>query len=110
MNATAKRIGFIGLGMMGYPMAGLLHQAGHQLIVFDVARPKTDRFLTERPGAKVAANLAAFSTVEAVIAMLPDSDAVDAVVLGQATSRGLIEILPPGAAIIDMSSSHPMRS
>src|SRR5262249_51526818 len=63
-----------------------------------------------RPGAKVAADLAAFSTVEAVIAMLPDSDTVDAVVFGQATSRGVIEILPPGAAIIDMSSSHPMRS
>jgi 3-hydroxyisobutyrate dehydrogenase len=57
-----------------------------------------------------ADTLKAFSDVEAVITMLPGSDIVDATVLGRADQRGLIDILPPGATVIDMSSSQPMRS
>ena len=49
MSATPKGLGFIGLGMMGYPMASLLHRAGYPLTVFDVAQtqvtPVSDRAL-----------------------------------------------------------------
>jgi 3-hydroxyisobutyrate dehydrogenase len=105
-----KRVGFIGLGMMGYPMAHLLHQAGYPLTVLDTAAAQVARFLTEHPGVVAADRLAAFGDVEAVITMLPNSDIVDAVVLGQADQPGLIDILPSGATVIDMSSSQPLRS
>jgi 3-hydroxyisobutyrate dehydrogenase len=110
MSVTAKRLGFIGLGMMGYPMASLLHKAGYELTVLDVAQAQVARFLTEHAGAAAAGDPEAFSNVEVAITMLPDSDVVDSVVLGQADHKGLIDILPPGATVIDMSSSQPMRS
>jgi 3-hydroxyisobutyrate dehydrogenase len=110
MSVTAKRLGFIGLGMMGYPMASLLHKAGYELTVLDVAQAQVARFLAEHAGAAAAGNPEAFSNVEVVITMLPDSDVVDTVLLGQADHKGLIDILPPGATVIDMSSSQPMRS
>ena len=110
MSATPKGLGFIGLGMMGYPMASLLHRAGYPLTVFDVAQTQVTRFLTEHSGAEEASNLEGFSEVEVVITMVPGSDVVDPIVLGQAGQRGLVDILPPGAIVIDMSSSQPIRS
>jgi 3-hydroxyisobutyrate dehydrogenase len=110
MNTIKKSLGFIGLGMMGYPMAGHLYRAGQDLTVFDTARAQIDEFTSEYTGSTAANALNAFSNVEAVITMLPDSDAVDATVLGQADHPGLIDILPMGGVVIDMSSSQPMRS
>ena len=110
MKTIKKSLGFIGLGMMGYPMAGRLHQAGHELTVFDIAQAQVAKFLGEYPGVTAADTLSGFSDVEAVITMLPDSDIVDATVLGRDYQPGLIDILPPGATVIDMSSSQPMRS
>lgn len=110
MSLARKRLGFIGLGKMGYPMAHLLHRADYALTVFDAAVGTSTRFVSEHPGAVRADNLAALSPVQGVITMLPDSDAVDSVVLGQANDLGLIDILSPGASVVDMSSSHPQRS
>lgn len=110
MDNSMTKLGMIGLGMMGYPMAHLLHTAGYALTVFDIDRAQTTRFLAEHSGAGQARSLEDFSAVQAVITMLPDSDAVDGVVLGRADQSGLIDILLPGAAIIDMSSSQPLRS
>jgi 3-hydroxyisobutyrate dehydrogenase len=110
MSVTMKSLGFIGLGMMGYPMASRLHTAGYPLTVLDIAKVQTARFQAEHAGAVVADNIAEFSEVGAAITMLPGSDTVDTIVLGQADQPGLIDILPPGASVIDMSSSQPMRS
>jgi 3-hydroxyisobutyrate dehydrogenase-like beta-hydroxyacid dehydrogenase len=78
MNTIKKNLGFIGLGMMGYPMAGRLHQAGHELTVFDIAQAQVAKFLGEYPGVRAADTLNAFSDVETVITMLPGSDIVAA--------------------------------
>jgi 3-hydroxyisobutyrate dehydrogenase len=110
MNAATKELGFVGVGKMGYPMASLLHRAGHTLTLFDAVRAQADRFTAEHAGARVADSLEAFSAVEVVITTLPDSDAVDEIVLGRQPRRGLIDILPPSATLIDMSSSQPLRS
>jgi 3-hydroxyisobutyrate dehydrogenase len=110
MNETKQKIGFVGLGMMGYPMAHLLHRAGYQLTVRDAAASQAARFLAEHPGVAAVEDLMAFSGAEAVITMLPNSDIVDAIVLGQGAQLGLIHVLPPGSTVIDMSSSQPMRS
>lgn len=102
-------IGFIGLGMMGQPMAHLLAQAGHVLSVMDLNAAAATRFAEEHDGARVAGALADFASADIVITMLPDSNAVEEVVLGS-SKPGLIAVLKPGAAVIDMSSSEPMRS
>lgn len=108
--APLATVGFIGLGMMGFPMAHLLHQAGHRLIVRDVAAATVERFLAEHAGAQAADDAAGFAPADVVITMLPNSDIVDATVLGSGGEPGLLGSLRPGAVVIDMSSSQPMRS
>ena len=103
-------IGFIGLGMMGFPMAGHLLAAGHALTVLDASPGRQDKFLAEHPGATGAAGLADFAAMDMVITMLPDSGIVESVVLDQPSRPGLISLLRRGATLIDMSSSEPMRS
>jgi len=103
-------IGFIGLGMMGYPMAHLLAQGGNALRVMDLSPAATSRFVSEHEGACTAATLQDFSDAQVLITMLPDSNAVESVVLGKDEMQGLSGILRPGSVIIDMSSSEPVRS
>ena len=103
-------IGFIGLGMMGFPMAGHLLAAGHALTVLDASPERQGKFLAEHPGATGAAGLADFAAMDMVITMLPDSGIVESVVLDQPSRPGLISLLRRGATLIDMSSSEPMRS
>jgi 3-hydroxyisobutyrate dehydrogenase len=110
MNDTAKRIGFIGLGKMGFVMAGRLQRGGHSLIVLDALPAIAERFVAEYPGATPARGLEALSAADVVITMLPNSDIVEDVILGKPEQRGLIGILHPGSIIIEMSSSEPMRS
>lgn len=104
------KIGFIGLGMMGYPMAHLLAQAGHALAVADLNPAASSRFVAEHAGAVQAAAPADFSGADIVITMLPDSNAVEATVLGADGKPGVASAMKRGAVLIDMSSSEPMRS
>ena len=100
-----ERIGFIGLGVMGLPMAGHLAKAGYQLTVLDLDPARIDRLAATAPGIRAAANpreLAAVSDV--VITMLPDGEHVNAVATG---SDGLIEGFSGGELLIDTSSSEP---
>lgn len=99
-----SRIGFIGLGMMGAPMAHLLHQAGHPLVVRD-AREQAERdFIDGHAGASPGRDARAFSACDAVITMLPNSSIVDQVV------TELAPHLRPGACLIEMSSADPGRT
>ncbi|MFB9831898.1 NAD(P)-dependent oxidoreductase [Actinoallomurus acaciae] len=100
------RIGFVGLGNMGEPMARLLAGAGHDLHVYDAgpaARERLDGVAGIRV-AKTAADVA--DGADAVILMLPDSDVVEAVLLGD----GLLGRAVPPTVIVDMSSSVPART
>ena len=97
-------IGFVGLGNMGYPMAHLLAEAGHTMLVQDVAAPAVERFLAEHRTASAA--VGDWSSVDILVTMLPNSDIVETVVLS-----GLVpETLSPGTLVVDMSSSEPIRS
>ena len=101
-----RTIGFIGLGIMGKPMARNLLQAGHQLVVHDV-NPAPVAELVEA-GARSAASAAeAAASAEIVITMLPNSPEVQAVVLGE---HGVLEGARPGLMLVDMSSIAPLAS
>lgn len=99
-----SRIGFIGLGMMGLPMAHLMHKAGHQLVVQDIDKQVVDRFVTEHAGVSAENGPASFQGVEFLITMLPNSHIVN-LVLGTMTAT-----LPRGCVVIDMSSSDPVQT
>jgi 4-hydroxybutyrate dehydrogenase/sulfolactaldehyde 3-reductase len=97
------RIGFIGLGNMGRPMASNLVRKGFPLIVFDV-NPTPVRQLEEL-GATAAADCAAVAGAsDLVITMLPTSASVDDVLLG---SGGVLARLRAGSAVMDMSTIDP---
>src|ERR1043166_2134410 len=97
-------IGFIGLGVMGKPMAGNLIKAGYALVVHNRSRGAVDELRGR--GAQTAldpADTAARS--EVVITMLPDSPDVELVYAGK---RGIFDGAKPGSLLIDMSSISPV--
>jgi len=97
-----QRVGFIGLGNMGGPMAGHLAQAGFEMTVADISPGVASKFVA-RNGGTVAASLSSLGdTVEAVITMLPTGLIVRDVLVG-----GVLEGLAPGSIVIDMSTSNP---
>ena len=103
---TITRVGFIGLGNMGRPMAGHLVDAGFALTVSDAAPGVTERFVAEHPTATVAAGQESFGAVQALILMLPTSEIVEDVL----EREQVADVLPPGCLVIDMSSSEPLRT
>jgi 3-hydroxyisobutyrate dehydrogenase-like beta-hydroxyacid dehydrogenase len=97
------RIGFIGLGHMGQPMARNLIRAGHEVTVYNRNRNAAD--LLAKEGARVADSPAKASHgQEIVITMLADDSAVESVVLG---THGVIEGLPAGSLHVSMSTISP---
>lgn len=100
------KIGFIGLGIMGRPMAKNLVKAGHELVVFDFNKEAVADLVS--CGAKEAGSgkeLA--SQCGVVIIMVPNSPHVRAAVLGE---NGVAEGAKPGTVVIDMSSIDPTES
>ncbi len=99
-------IGFIGLGIMGKPMAKNLLKAGYSLIVNDINEGPVKE-LTDM-GAKSAATPAEVAKqVKVIITMLPNSPHVKQVALGK---NGIIEGGTSGSVLIDMSSIAPLAS
>lgn len=99
----SKKVGFIGLGNMGKPMALNVLRKGYDLAVFDV-RSEPIREIAAM-GVRVSRNPKELSSqVNVVITMLPGPPEVREVILGE---NGVIEGLRPGPTVIDMSTSSP---
>jgi 3-hydroxyisobutyrate dehydrogenase len=103
---TMTRVGFIGLGNMGSPMAAHLADAGFAMTVSDAAPAVTEGFVAAHPTSVAAAGAQSFAGVEALILMLPTSEIVEDVLEGDQVA----DALPPGCLVIDMSSSEPLRT
>src|SRR5262245_28209858 len=102
----AETIGFIGLGVMGRPMAGHLLKKGHAVVAHNRSRPAVDALVKD--GARPAASpreVAMQSTV--IITMVPDTPDVEQVIAG---SDGVIAGLQRGSLVIDMSSISPVAT
>lgn len=100
------KIGFIGLGIMGKPMAKNLLKAGYELSVLDLNKESVNE-LVELGATSALTPSEIASEVEVVITMLPNSPHVKSVVLGE---DGVIEGAKEGTIIIDMSSIAPLSS
>ena len=100
------KIGFIGLGIMGKPMAKNLIKAGHELVVTDIVKEAVAE--VEACGAAAAANAREVAQqCGLIITMLPNSPHVNQVVCGE---NGVLEGAKPGAILVDMSSIAPLAS
>lgn len=106
MNTTPRKIAFIGLGIMGGPMAANLVRAGHTVTGYNRSRPAIDKLVAA--GGKGAGSVAeAVADAEVVITMVPADPQVEEVVLGEG---GVLEHVQPGTLVIDMSSITPQTS
>jgi 2-hydroxy-3-oxopropionate reductase len=102
----AQVIGFIGLGIMGRPMARNLLKAGYPLVVHSRSRGPVDEIA--RAGAKVGSSPRDVATQsDVLITMLPNSPDVELVALGR---DGIIEGARPGLLFVDMSTISPIVS
>lgn len=100
------KIGFIGLGIMGKPMAKNLLKAGYKLVAFDVLPASLQEVVTA--GAEKGSSPAdVASKVDVVITMLPNSPHVKEAVLGR---NGVIEGAKKSCLVVDMSSIAPLAS
>lgn len=98
------KIGFIGLGIMGKPMAKNLLKAGYDLTVSSANRAAPE---LAAAGAKTASNAQIGESCDLVFTMLPNSPQVKSVMLG---ANGVAAYMKPGAVFVDMSSINPVAS
>ncbi|UEM18842.1 2-hydroxy-3-oxopropionate reductase [Skermanella mucosa] len=100
------KVGFIGLGIMGRPMAGHILSAGHELIVVKHRSPIPDELL--KGGAKVVdTRRAVAEAADVIILMVPDTPDVEETLFG---TDGVASGLGSGKVVVDMSSIAPMAT
>ena len=105
MSAAAiRRVGFVGIGNMGWPMAANLLKAGFDVAACDAVPARAAQFASE-VGGHAAANAAeAARGADCVVTMLPTSAQV------AEAAATMADALPPGALLIDMTSGQPGRT
>ena len=102
----SETIGFIGLGVMGRPMAKHIVAKGHAVVVFNRSRPAIDELVAAgATAASSPADVARRATV--IVTMVSDTPDVEAVLTGP---QGILEGLQPGSVVIDMSSISPVAT
>jgi 3-hydroxyisobutyrate dehydrogenase-like beta-hydroxyacid dehydrogenase len=105
--AGLERVAFVGLGIMGAPMARNLREAGFELSVYTRTREKAERFAAGH-GARAAATPAeAAEGADAFITMVPDAPQVEEVLFGDS---GAAAALAEDALVVDMSTTSPSAS
>lgn len=102
----SRKIGFVGLGIMGKPMSKNLMKAGHTLVVYDVTAAAVDEVVAAG-AARGASSKDTAARSDIIITMLPDGPEVEQAVLGR---DGVLEGARPGSTIVDMSSISPLVS
>ena len=95
-----RKVAFIGLGVMGYPMAGHLARAGHRVTVYNRSSPKAEAWTAEHGHASAPA--AAAKDAEIVFACVGNDDDLRSVVLGE---NGALAGMKPGAVFVDHTTA-----
>jgi 2-hydroxy-3-oxopropionate reductase len=100
-----SKIGFVGLGIMGTPMAGHLIKAGHEVFLHSI--PSIPPSLIEAGGKACASGKAVAQSADVIITMVPDTPHVQAALFD---AGGIAEGLTRGKIVIDMSSISPIAT
>jgi len=100
-----SRIGFIGLGIMGRPMAGHLLAGGHELFAYDHKLVPAD--FREKGATACASSKEVTERAEVIITMVPDTPHVEDALFGE---TGVAKGLKPGKIVVDMSSISPITT
>ena len=105
-----RRVAFLGLGVMGYPMAGHLARAGHDVTVYNRSAPKARAWVAEHGGRAAATPREAAAAAEFVFACVGNDDDLRAVTLGAATAEGrsgdgAFAGMAPGAVFVDHTTA-----
>ena len=96
------RLTFAGLGVMGYPMAGYLHKAGHDVTVFNRTTEKAEQWCMQNGGALASTPSKASSDAEIAFVCVGNDDDVREVILGD---DGLLAGMPEGGIIVDHTTA-----
>ena len=98
----AERVAFIGLGVMGYPMAGWLSRAGHEVSVFNRTSSKAEAWSRDYEGTVAGSPAAAAANADLVFTCVGDDPDLREVVLGP---KGLLAAMRPGSIFIDHTTA-----
>lgn len=101
-----SRVGFIGLGQMGSPMASNILKGDHEVKVFDLNADAVNG-LVELGATAAESALHAAKDVDFIITMLPNGDLVRHVLFGE---QGIAQVMTPETLLIDMSTIHPFQT
>ncbi|OWS69592.1 NAD(P)-dependent oxidoreductase [Polynucleobacter campilacus] len=110
MQASDTKIAFVGLGLMGVPMAKNLLKAGYQISGFDLNQEVAAKFSDDKGFQFVSSPEQAIQDANLTILMLPDSTIIDALLWGSNGSAGIATQLSKDSYLMDMSSSSPISS
>lgn len=101
-NAKSLNVAFVGLGVMGYPMAGHLARAGHTVTVYNRTQEKADRWAAEFGGSSASTPKEAAQHKDAVFVCVGNDDDVRSVVYGDS---GILASLQKGAVLVDHTTA-----
>ena len=96
------RVAFVGLGVMGYPMAGYLAKNGHEVVVYNRTGAKADAWCAEFNGTAAATPAAAAESAEIVFVCVGNDDDVREVILGE---QGVLAGIADGKLIVDHTTA-----
>src|SRR5437773_6729451 len=99
-----QRLAFLGLGVMGYPMAGHLARAGHRVTVYNRTGEKVKRWVAEFGGTAAASPAEASRDAELVMICVGNDNDVRAVALGE---NGALAGMSAGAVLVDHTTAWP---
>ena len=96
---------FIGLGVMGYPMAGHLQDAGHKTTVYNRTIPKAEKWVEEHGGLLATTPREAAEGAEIVMLCVGNDDDVRSVAYGES---GVLEGMSPGSVLVDHTTASAL--
>ena len=102
MSGESRKVAFIGLGVMGFPMAGHLAAAGHEVTIFNRTRARAEDWLAKHPGRAQDTPASAARGAEIVFACVGNDDDLRSVVLG---AEGAFAGMAPGAVFVDHTTA-----
>src|SRR5512134_3895173 len=98
----SKNVAFLGLGVMGYPMAGHLARAGHHVTVYNRTADKAAKWVAQHGGASAPTPAAAAGGADLVLMCVGNDDDVRAVVLG---AEGALPAMRAGTVLVDHTTA-----